>query len=91
MPDKLDPRYTVYARANASIGINGSVLNNVNADPRILSPEYLRKVAALADLWRPYGIRAYLSVNFASPRQLGGLEQRSARSRRHPLVERKGR
>jgi alpha-glucuronidase len=73
LPDKLDPRYIVYARANASIGINGSVLNNVNADPRIFSPEYLRKVAALADLWRPYGIRVYLSVNFGSPRQLGGL------------------
>jgi alpha-glucuronidase len=73
LPDRLDPRYIVYARANASIGINGSVLNNVNTDPRILSPEYLRKVAALADLWRPYGIRVYLSVNFGSPRQLGGL------------------
>ena len=73
LPDKLDPRYTVYARANASIGINGCVVNNVNTDPRILSAEYLRKVAALADLWRPYGIRVSLSVNFASPRQLGGL------------------
>jgi alpha-glucuronidase len=73
LPDRLDPRYIVYARANASIGINGSVLNNVNANPRILSPEYLPKVAALADLWRPYGICVYLSVNFASPRQLGGL------------------
>jgi alpha-glucuronidase len=73
LPQKLDTRYTFYARANASIGINGSVLNNVNTDPRILSPKYLPKIAALADLWRPYGIRVYLSVNFASPRQLGGL------------------
>lgn len=74
LPERLDPRYTVYARANASIGINGCVLNNVNADPRILLPQYLRKVAALAELWRPFGIRVYLSVNFGSPRQLGGLK-----------------
>ncbi|MGD0464424.1 MAG: alpha-glucuronidase family glycosyl hydrolase [Tepidisphaeraceae bacterium] len=73
LPETLSPRYLDYARANASIGINGSVLNNVNADPRILSAEYLRKVAALADLWRPYGIRVHLSVNFGSPRQIGGL------------------
>src|SRR5439155_16219871 len=63
LPEKLDPRYSVYARANASIGINGAVLNNVNASPQSLSSEYLKKAAALADLWRPYGIRVYLSAN----------------------------
>jgi alpha-glucuronidase len=72
LPDKLDPRYVDYARANASIGINGVSPNNVNANPIILTEKYLRKVAALANLWRPYGIRVYLAVNFASPRQIGG-------------------
>jgi len=75
LPDTTRPRYTDYARANASIGINGTVINNVNADARILTEEYLRKVAALADLWRPYGIRVYLSANFAAPVRLGGLER----------------
>jgi alpha-glucuronidase len=74
LPGTLDPRYTVYARANASIGINGVVLNNVNASPLSLSSEYLKKTAALADLWRPYGIRVYLTANFASPRVLGKLK-----------------
>ncbi|MCF7974788.1 MAG: alpha-glucuronidase [Phycisphaerae bacterium] len=73
LPDTLSPRYADYARACASIGINGAVVNNVNADPRVLSPEWLRKVAALADVWRPYGVHMYLSVNFASPVRLGGL------------------
>ena len=67
LPGKLDPRYTDYARANASIGINGLVLNNVNASAQILLPEYLEKVAALAAVFRPYGIRVYLSANFAAP------------------------
>lgn len=67
LPEIKDPRYTDYARANASIGINGAVLNNVNANPQILEPEHLRKVAALADVFRPYGIRVFLSVNFSSP------------------------
>ncbi len=67
LPDKVDSRYRDYARANASVGINGTVLNNVNANPDILKPEYLKKVAALADVFRPYGIRVYLSVNFSSP------------------------
>lgn len=66
-------RYMEYARANASIGINGTVLNNVNASYKILSGTYLNKVKALADIFRPYGIRVYLSVNFASPMQLGKL------------------
>ncbi|MBQ7420205.1 MAG: alpha-glucuronidase [Prevotella sp.] len=60
-----------YARANASIGINGSVLNNVNASPKILTKEYLREVKKIADLLRPYGIRVYLSINFATPMALG--------------------
>ena len=73
LPGKLSPRYKEYARANASIGINGTVLNNVNASPQILSKQYLVKVKALADVFRPYGIKVYLSVNFASPAVLGGL------------------
>jgi alpha-glucuronidase len=73
LPGKLDSRYTDYARVNASVGINGAVINNVNADVRILTGEYLQKVAALADLWRPYGIRVYVSANFAAPIRLGGL------------------
>ena len=62
-----------YARLNASVGINGSVLNNVNATPEILSTEKLERVAEIADIMRPYGIRVYLSVNFSSPAVLGGL------------------
>jgi alpha-glucuronidase len=73
LPGKISPRYIDYARANASIGINGTVINNVNADVRILSPEYLAKAAALAAVWRPYGVRMYLSANFAAPVRLGGL------------------
>ena len=70
---KIDERYTDYARASASVGINGVVINNVNSDPRILSEEYLRKVVALADLFRPWGIRIYLSARFSAPIDLGGL------------------
>ncbi|MDE5673297.1 MAG: alpha-glucuronidase [Duncaniella sp.] len=73
LPKTLSPRYEEYARANAAIGINGTVLNNVNASPRILSHDYLVKVAALADIFRPYGIKVYLSVNFASPMALDSL------------------
>lgn len=73
LPIYKDPRYTDYARANASIGINGVVLNNVNANPLILTPEYLEKAAALAGLFRPYGIRVYLSARFSSPIDIGGL------------------
>lgn len=73
LPHKLSPRYEAYARANASIGINGTVLNNVNASPQILSAPYLLKVKALADVFRPYGIKVYLSVNFASPMVLDSL------------------
>lgn len=60
-----------YARANASIGINGSVLNNVNASPKMLTKQYLREVKKIADILRPYGIRVFLSINFATPMALG--------------------
>lgn len=73
LPDVISPRYKEYARANASVGINGVVLNNVNASSRILSREYLEKVKALADIFRPYGIKVYLSANFAAPMQLDSL------------------
>jgi alpha-glucuronidase len=74
LPEHLSPRYTDYARACASIGINGAVLDNVNATPFILTPLYLRKVAALAGVLRPYGIRVYLSVPFSEPVTLGKLK-----------------
>jgi alpha-glucuronidase len=67
LPEQIDPRYHDYARTNASIGINGAVLNNVNANPSILRAEYLEKIAVLANVFRPYGIRVFLSVNFSSP------------------------
>jgi alpha-glucuronidase len=67
-------RWEAYARANASVGINGSVLNNVNASPAMLSAAYLQRTKAIADVLRPYGIRVFLSVNFASPAVLGGLK-----------------
>ena len=74
LPGKIRPEYEEYARANASIGINGTVLNNVNADARMLSREYLEKVKVLADLFRPYNIKVYLSLNFAAPKHLAGLK-----------------
>ena len=73
LPGTLSPRYVDYARANASVGINCTVINSVNANVLILTPDYLAKVAALANLWRPYGLRVYLSANFAAPIRLGGL------------------
>ena len=73
LPDIRSDRYAEYARANASIGINGTVLNNVNASPSILTDGYLEKVKVLADIFRPYGLRVYLSVNFASPMVLDSL------------------
>ncbi|HET7378707.1 MAG TPA: alpha-glucuronidase family glycosyl hydrolase, partial [Gaiellales bacterium] len=72
-PGAMDPRYRDYARANASLGINGSVLTNVNADARVLAPAFLGKVAALAGVFRPYGIRVYLTARFSAPIELGGL------------------
>ncbi len=71
-PDPV--RMKMYARANASVGINGTVLNNVNAKPEALSTESLQKAKGIADQLRPYGIRVYLSINFASPIKVGGLK-----------------
>lgn len=73
LPDYKSQRYTDFARINASLGINGVVLNNVNADARILSDQFLQKVAALADVFRPYGLKVYLSINYNSPRLFGDL------------------
>jgi alpha-glucuronidase len=67
LPNRRATHYTDYARAMASIGLNGVVLNNVNSEPQILKTEYLEKVAALADIFRPYGIRLFLSASFAAP------------------------
>ena len=74
LPAKIDPRYRDYGRACASIGINGSCLANVNAGARSLSAEYLEKTAALADVLRPYGVRIYLSPDFAAPIRLSDLD-----------------
>lgn len=68
---RLHDRLITYARANASLGINGSVLNNVNASPKMMTAEYINKVKVIANILRPYGIRVYLSINFASPMALG--------------------
>jgi alpha-glucuronidase len=74
LPEHRDRRYTDYARANASVGINGTVLNNVNARADSLTAAYIEKAAALADEFRPYGIRVYLSARFSAPIDIGGLE-----------------
>ena len=74
LPDFRDPRYTDYARANASLGINGTVLNNVNAKADSLTAPYIAKAAALADVFRPYGIKVYLSARFSAPIEIGGLK-----------------
>ena len=74
LPDYLDPRYIDYARACASVGINGTVLNDVNASAFSLMPLYLRKAAALANVFRPYGLRVYLSARFSAPIEIGGLK-----------------
>lgn len=74
LPDSLTGRYTDYARANASVGINGAVLTNVNANALVLTPEYLKKVAALANVFRPYGIKVYLTARFSAPVEIGGLK-----------------
>jgi alpha-glucuronidase len=75
LPGRVDPRVVDYARANASLGINATVLNNVNAKADSLTAPYLQKAAAIADALRPYGIRVFLSANFAAPRLIGGLEK----------------
>ena len=74
LPDFIDQRYIDYARANASIGINGTVLNNVNANALILTPHYLDKVEALANTFRRYGIKVYLTARFSAPIEIGGLK-----------------
>lgn len=73
LPRHIDQQYHDYARANASIGINGTVLTNVNANALILTPAYLEKVKALADVFRPYGIKVYLTARFSAPMEIGGL------------------
>ena len=73
LPGYIDQRYIDYARANASIGINGTVLTNVNANAMVLSKQYLEKVAALANVFRPYGIKVYLTARFSAPIELGKL------------------
>jgi alpha-glucuronidase len=74
LPNYIDPRYKDYARANASVGINGTVLTNVNANAWILTQDYLAKVAALANVFRPYGIKVYLTARFSAPVEMGGLK-----------------
>ncbi|WP_437476229.1 alpha-glucuronidase family glycosyl hydrolase [Sorangium sp. So ce1014] len=73
LPGTLSPRYKDYARANASIGINGTVLTNVNANAQVLTASYLTKVKALADVFRPYGIKVYLTARFSAPIEIGNL------------------
>ena len=77
LPEKINPRIKDYARANASIGINGVVVNNVNTQAEILSQDYLRKAAVIAESLRPYGVRIYFSVKFTSPKEIGGLDSAS--------------
>lgn len=74
LPDYIDQRYIDYARANASIGINGTVLTNVNANALVLTADYIAKVAALADAFRPYGLKVYLTARFSAPIEIGGLK-----------------
>jgi alpha-glucuronidase len=74
LPNDVSPRYRDYARANASIGINAAALTNVNANARVLTAEYLVKVAAIANVLRPYGIRVFLTARFSAPIELGRLE-----------------
>lgn len=74
LPEYVDPRYTDYARANASIGINAAVLTNVNANARLITPDYLSKVKVIADVLRPYHIQVYLTARFSAPIEIGGLK-----------------
>ncbi|ARS36455.1 alpha-glucuronidase family glycosyl hydrolase [Pontibacter actiniarum] len=74
LPGYIDQRYLDYARANASVGINGTVLTNVNANALVLTQDYLKKVAALADAFRPYGLKVYLTARFSAPIEIGGLK-----------------
>lgn len=83
LPEVRDPRYCDYARACASLGLNGAALTNVNANALVLTPHYLAKVAALADEFRPYGIRVYLTARFSAPIEIGGLKTADPL---HPVV-----
>jgi alpha-glucuronidase len=74
LPEYKDPRYTDYARLNASIGINATAVNNVNADPRMLTEQFLEKLVVLADMFRPYGIEVFISINYQAPITIGDLE-----------------
>ncbi|SNR59089.1 alpha-glucuronidase family glycosyl hydrolase [Lutibacter flavus] len=74
LPDYIDSRYVDYARANASVGINGTAITNVNANALILTPQYLEKVEALANVFRPYGLKVYLTARFSAPIEIGGLK-----------------
>ena len=74
LPKYIKPQYIDYARADASLGINGAVLTNVNSKAIILTPPYLEKAAALADVFRPYGIKVYLTARFSAPIEIGGLD-----------------
>ena len=85
------PRLREYAKLNAAVGINGAVINNVNASSKILGEDYLRKVATIADELRPYAMKVYLSVNFAAPMQLGIVCPRPIRSIRRCRNGGKGR
>ena len=85
MPKELKARYEEYGRINKEYGINGTVLNNVNAKPIALSSDMLKKTAKIADVLRPYGIKVYLSVNFASPKALGDLDTADPLDERVPL------
>jgi len=73
LPEVLEQRYTDYARACASIGLNGTVLTNVNANAKVITAEYLEKIASLAGVFRPYGIHVYLTARFSAPKEIGGL------------------
>lgn len=74
LPEYKDPRYTDYARLNASIGINATAVNNVNADPRMLTDQFLEKLVVLADVFRPHGIQVFISINYQAPISVGGLD-----------------
>jgi alpha-glucuronidase len=74
LPEYDHPRYTDYARLNASLGINATAVNNVNADPRMLNDEFLAKLVRLADTFRPYGIKVFISINYQAPIRVGGLD-----------------
>ena len=87
LPNDVSPRYRDYARANASIGINGTTLTNVNANARVLTPEYLPKVAAIANVLRPYGIRVFLTARFSAPIELGVSDSRPGRPGGARVVE----